>query len=366
MRALLGKIWRSFNEKRILRKALRSRIKKMNDSRRQEIANKYILTKEQEKQIDKLYLSTYGKKIPYDWHKFYSAYTKNFDVNYIPELIFLPIIEKKFNNQKYVSAFSDKNLLPFFVSGAENVRTPKIFLSSANGFFRDEDYNLITKEQAIKLLSNLRCFGKPTVDSNSGKMCAVYNFENGIDTISKKTVEQVIDYMGKNFCFQELISNCESVRRLHENSLNTFRITTYLWNDKVWHFPVIMRMGQGKSNLDNAHQGGMFIGLSDDGTMNECAFTEFRDIFYAHPDSKIEFKGYSVPELKVALEAVERIHQRLPQLGMISWDVVVNEHGEAIIIEMNVVGQSAWLPQMAHGIGVFGDNTSDVLTWTGK
>ena len=38
-----------------------------------------------------------------------------FDVNYIPELLFLPIIEKKFNSERYVSAFSDKNLLPFFV-----------------------------------------------------------------------------------------------------------------------------------------------------------------------------------------------------------------------------------------------------------
>ncbi len=366
MRALLGKIWRNFNEKRILRKALRSRVKKMKDRRRQEIANKYILTKEQEKQIDKLYLSTYGKKIPYDWHKFYSAYTKNFDVNYIPELIFLPIIEKKFNNQKYVSAFSDKNLLPFYVSGLENVKTPKIFLSSANGFYRDENYNLITKDQAINLLSNLRCFGKPTVDSNSGNMCAVYNFENGIDIISKKTVEQVIDNMGKNFCFQELISNCESVRRLHENSLNTFRITTYLWNDKVWHAPMVMRIGQGNSLLDNVHQGGMFIGVSDSGELAECAFTEFLDKFYVHPDSKIEFKGYCVPEAKKALEAVKKIHQRIPQMGLVAWDVIVNEKEEVVVIEMNVFGQGPEASQKANGQGLFGENTAEILTWIGK
>jgi len=54
---------------------------------------------------------------------------------------------------------------------------------------------------------------------------------------------------------------------------------------------------------------------------------------------------------------VKTVHQRIPQLSMISWDVV---QGEVIIIEMNVLGQSVWLPQMAHGVGAFGENTAAV------
>ena len=341
-------------------------MRKINDPRRQKILKQYDLTKEQKEQIDKLYGEAYGKKIPYDWHRYFASYTGNFDCNFIPELLYIPVIEKKFNDRKYVSAFSDKNLLPLLVSGIPNVRTPKAYLSCVNGVIRDQDSKFITKDKAVRLLENVECFAKPTVDSNSGKMCSVFNFENGIDKDTNQAVSSVIDSMENNYCFQELVQNCQSVRLLHENSLNTFRITTYIWKGKTYHFPVIMRIGRGKSVLDNAHQGGMFIGLSDDGCMNECAYTEFQERYFSHPDSGIEFKNYRVPEVALALKAVEDIHQSIPQIGMISWDAVVNDSGEVIIIEMNVLGQSVWLPQMAHGVGAFGENTKDILKWVKK
>ena len=39
--------------------------------------------------------------------------------------------------------------------------------------------------------------------------------------------------------------------------------------------PLALRIGQGGSYLDNAHVGGMFIGVNDLGELNEEAFTEF-------------------------------------------------------------------------------------------
>ena len=324
------------------------------------------MTEKQKAEIDKLFKENYGKKVPYDWHRYFASYTGKFDANFIPELLYIPVIEKKFNDLKFVPAFSDKNLLPLLLSGVENVRTPKTYLSCVKGFFRDENMKLVNKERAIKLLENLTCFGKPTVDSNSGKMCAIYKFENGIDTVSGCSAEEVLDAMGDNFCFQEIVKNCKSVRNLHKESLNTFRITTYLWGGKIWHFPVIMRIGRGKSVLDNAHQGGMFIGISDDGVLNECAFTEFQERYFVHPDSDIEFKGYLIPELKLALECVKALHQRIPQIGMISWDIVVNDCNQVIVIEINVRGQSVWLSQMAHGVGAFGENTAAGLAWIRK
>ncbi|MBR2722396.1 MAG: hypothetical protein IKB75_06440 [Clostridia bacterium] len=363
MQEMLRKLYHGLMKARALRRDQKREMRKIKDSRRQKIISQYELNDAHKAQIDALFENNYGKKVAYDWHRYYASYTGNFDANFIPELLYIPVIEKKFNDDRFKPAFSDKNLLPLFVDGTPNIRAPKIYLSCVKGILRNEECKIIGKDAAVTILQNLSCFGKPTVDSNSGKMCAVYKFENGVDQFSNRTARDIIDAMGDNFCFQELVKNCESVSNLHHNSLNTFRITTYLWKEKVWHFPVIMRIGQGKSVLDNAHQGGMFVGLSDDGILNECAFTEFQDRYFKHPDSGIEFKGYSVPELKVALEAVELVHQRIPQIGMISWDAVVNDRGEVIIIEMNVHGQSVWLPQMAHGVGAFGENTADILAW---
>lgn len=363
---MVGKIY-SFIFKKLWKwLAMRNELHKIKDTRRQKILSQYILNEDQKKQIDALFVGYYGRKIPYDWHKYFSSYTGKFDARFIPELLYIPIIEKKFNNEKYVDAVADKNLLEYFVGKTDNVRTPKVYLSSVNGLLRNEEKSIVDTYQAQEILKNSTCFGKPTVDSCSGNGCAVFEFDNGFDVLTGKTVLEVIKHMGSDFCFQEIVSNCDSVKSIHPQSLNTFRITTYLWKNKVYHFPVIMRIGKGSSVLDNAHQGGMFIGVSDDGYLCECAFTEFQERYYTHPDTGVIFKGYRVPETSFAIDAVEKIHQRIPQMGMISWDVVVNERNEAIIIEMNVKGQSIWLPQMAHGVGAFGENTSEILKWISK
>jgi len=363
---MFGKIIRVLRENVSLHRSFNRETRKIKDERRQKILSQYVLTSDEKKQIDDLFLENYNKKVPYDWHRYFASYTGKFDARFIPELIYIPIIEKKFNSSKYIDAFSDKNLLEYFVGHEDGIRTPSVYLSSVNGLLRDYRKRIVDVKQAQEILKDVTCFAKPTVDSCSGNLCAVYKFQNGIDTISGKTVSEVIKIMGGDFCFQEIISNCNSVKNIHPQSLNTFRITTYLWKNKVYHFPVIMRLGKGNSVLDNAHQGGMFIGISDDGYLSERAFTEFQERYYTHPDSDIVFKGYRVPETILAIEAVEQIHQRIPQLGMISWDVVVNDKNEVIIIEMNVKGQSVWLPQMAHGVGAFGDNTADVLKWISK
>lgn len=363
---MLGRLHRLILQKAWLMIKMRNETRKIKNARRQKILSQYVLDSNQKKQIDDLFIKNFGKKVPYDWHRYFASYTGKFDANFIPELIYIPIIEKKFNNTKYIDALSDKNLLEYFVGYEDGIRTPSVYLSSVKGLLRDYHKRIVDLKQAQEILKNVTCFAKPTVDSCSGNLCAVYKFQNGIDTISGKTVSEVIKIMGGDFCFQEIISNCDSVKNIHPQSLNTFRITTYLWKNKVYHFPVIMRLGKGNSVLDNAHQGGMFIGLSDEGYFNDCAFTEFQERYYTHPDSGITFDGYRVPETKLALDAVGKIHQRIPQLGMISWDVVVNDKNEVIIIEMNVKGQSVWLPQMAHGVGAFGENTADILKWISK
>ena len=352
--------------KYISHRMLKAETNKIKDKRRQKILSQYVLSEEQKKQIDKLFVSTYGKKVPYDWHRYYASYTGNFDARFIPELIYIPVIEKKFNDERYAWVMSDKNLLAYFVGDSGKVRTPKVYLTCSNGYIRNSENKIVDKKEAIEILNNKKCFGKPTVDSCSGNMCAVYNFNDGIDQKTGKSICEIIDLMGRDFAFQEIISNCDSVKKIHPQSLNTFRITTYLWNNKVYHFPVIMRIGKGESVLDNAHQGGMFIGITDSGNMCDCAFTEFQDRFYVHPDSGVEYKGYTVPETTRVIEAVENVHQKIPQIGMISWDVVVNDNDEVIIIEMNIRGQSVWLSQMAHGVGAFGENTEEVLKWISK
>lgn len=104
--------------------------------------------------------------------------------------------------------------------------------------------------------------------------------------------------LGKNFIVQERLVCSKSIASLYPHSVNTFRIMTYIWNNEIQVVPVIMRIGQHGSHLDNAHAGGMFIAVNNNETLHEKAFTEFKEEYIEHPDTHVVFNGYKIATLK--------------------------------------------------------------------
>ena len=350
-----------------LYRGMKNEKRKIKTKKRKAILKKFVLTKEQKREIDKLFMENYGKKVPYDWHRYYASYTGNFDARFIPELLYIPKIEVMMNTPAQKEVMADKNLLPLLIPEVSGAHTAKIYLSCQKGVLTDDKHNIINIDTAINNLYDIgKVFVKPTIDSSSGQGCKIVDFKNGVDTISEKTVEETLKELGNNYNVQELIENSDDLKALHPQSLNTLRTTTYVLNGKIYHFPFILRMGVGESNLDNAHQGGYFIGVNDDGTLLDKAFTEFQNIATKHPTTGIEFKGYRINGMEKAISALHKLHSLYPQVGMISWDVTIDKDGRVIIIEMNLHGQSIWLSQMAHGKGAFLDNTKDVLKMISK
>lgn len=341
--------------------------KKFRDKRRVEICNSTKLSQEQIDSVEKLYKNNYGKKIPLTWHKSYTAYTGRFDKYYFPEILYIPEFERYMNyNQSLANVLEDKNLLYVFAK-ASNVRMPRMYLSCQAGIYKDAENKVLDFEKACALISNIGvCFAKPSIGTDSGRGCEVYCLVNGTDTKSGKTSDMLLKDLGKNFTIQERLVCHESIRKIYDGSVNTFRIMTYRWKNQIIVAPIIMRIGRGGSYLDNAHAGGMFIALSDDGTLHKTAFTEFKEEFVEHPDSKLKFEGYRIPLLPNVVDAVKRMHYSLPAIGVINWDMTLDESGQPVLIEANVNGGSIWLFQMAHGCGVFGERTPEILRWLHK
>lgn len=125
-----------------------------------------------------------------------------------------------------------------------------------------------------------------------------------------------------------------------------------------------MRMGQGGAIVDNAHKGGLFIGVSEDGLLKESAFTEFRAKYEFHPDTRVRFENYQIKGVNRVIAAAKEMHGRIPQLGVINWDFTIDENENPVLIEINSShGGSIWLTQMANGVGPFGDNLEEILQW---
>lgn len=241
-----------------------------------------------------------------------------------------------------------------------------MFLSCTEGIATDGSH-LLSGAEVKDLLSDIgEAFIKPSVNTGSGKECSVVDIRNGVDSVSGESVDDLLKRIGNNYVVQERLICHPSIQKIHPQSVNTFRVITYRWKDRIYTMPAIMRIGRGNSTIDNAHAGGMFIAVNDDGTLHKTAFTEFRDTFEVHPDTKLTFDGYKIEIFDKVLSAAVHLHSLAPQLGVYNWDFTINSDGAPVLIEANTEGGSIWMAQMSHGCGVFGDLTPEILSWIGK
>lgn len=338
---------------------------KYNEKKMKKVWKSVKLTKEQKRSIKKFYKENYGKNISYKYHRLCTAYTGNFDEKYVPDMIYTPYIERFVTDPSYGNVFTNKNTLSVFARGL-NVKMPKNIIMRNKCRYYDENFNHITLSEAEKILYNVgKVFVKGTTNSHSGRGCFVANFVNGINVDTNKSVAETLKALGTDFAIQEILVCHESIAKVYPYSVNTFRIITYILEGEVYHCPIIMRIGIGRSNIDNACAGGMFIAVDDDGTLHKSAFRLDRTEYVIHPDTNLTFEGHKIENLDKAIKTAEKLQFAIPQAGVVNWDFTINDKGEAVLLEANLKNEvqdgSIWLPQMAHGKSAFGENTAKIL-----
>ena len=338
----------------------RKEVAKQKDKRRVKLAKRVRLTKEQKREIDSFYKTNYGRKINYRWHKIYTAISGKFDYKYFAEYLYTPDFQRLSNDPNYRIGFQDKNILPLLIKGSGiNVKAPENIFSCSNGIILDSDSNIVTKEEMIDRLSTLDSFFiKQSIGSNSGDNCWVVTK----DKFDKNTFEnEILLKLGKNFVVQSLLKNQKDVELINPTSVNSFRVITYIINDVIYCSPIILRVGRTGNYRDNAHAGGLFVAVSNDGEIISNGKTEFGEDVEIHPDSKIRFKGYRIKNVNKILIAAKKVASLFPRVGVIDWDFILDEKGDPVCLEANMFYGSVWLIQMSHGVSVFGDNTAKIL-----
>ena len=201
----LKRIFTDFVYKRRMKHLYRGEVKKFKNQKRKAIYSTVVLKKEQKSAIDTLFKNNYGKKVSYVWHRHFTAFTGNFDENYLPETLFIPEFELFMNyDESYIKVFSDKNVVPYLAKSA-GVKTPEILLYSVKGtIFKDGE--IISFDSACELLKdNGETFVKPTVGTSSGVGCVKANFKDGKDLKGGLKVEEILSRLGKEFSVQKVV-----------------------------------------------------------------------------------------------------------------------------------------------------------------
>ncbi len=345
------------------KKYAKRELKNIKDPRFREVAETFPLTKENKEAIDDFYMTNYGEKIPYIWHQYFSAHSGVFNPQYFPNLLLHPYFEFFINmNRHYAFVFEDKNVLPFIAFSA-GVKMPRTILSKTYGIMRDGDSRIVNERQAKDILKlNGEVFCKSSTGSYGGRGCFVANFNEAKDS----NIEEVLKGLGSNFVIQNKIECHNSIAKIYPNAVNTFRVITYRWKEKFIQLPVFMRVGQGGAVVDNGAAGGMFLGVNADGSLTEKAVMPYNTCILTHPDTGFLFKGHVINGFQKVCDAAIRMHQMMPQVGMVYWDFTIDTECEPVLIECNILNGTIYAIQMTHGVPAFGDQTAEVLQWIRK
>lgn len=339
--------------------------------RKRKIYQKVVWTGEQQKEFDEFWIKNYGRKIPNKWHRLYESMNGTFDIRYFPEIFFTTKFEPMLNPYNKGVLLQDKSLVELLFNGESNdITFPETYVLCCSGIFYDGRRTVISRSVAADLLLNIgAAVIKITIGSSSGKDVKMVNF--GIGKIeTREQILQLFNSFGTNFIVQERIKQHPAISNIYSQSINTFRVMTYILDGVVLHAPVSMRIGAGGRNVDNIHSGGIAIGVSDDGILEKYAYRlgygDTSEKYDKHPDSGILFDQYRISFVPKIIKSSHELHGRLPHIGIVSWDFAVNDMDKIVLIEVNLLGQSSWFPQIICGRSFFGENTEKVLNKISK
>ena len=313
----------------------------------------YTITPEEEKQIRDFY-RPYKRKIDISAHKVYYNLTEKRDYRYIPDYLYYMYMDPYFCNYDVTLAFEDKNYYDILVP---EFRRPKVVARRIGGEYYDIDYNLINAEKAMKLIQeDLQSEGelivKPSFITGSGRGIRFLKKDDNIDNLFE-------DFNDEDIVVQHVIKQHAEMAKMHRDSINTIRIATMLWHGQSKVLSAVVRIGVGESRLDNSHQGGIAVGIDENGHLRKYGYDQDGNRTEVHPQGFVYSEGF-IPNYDKVVEKVLKAQERFPHYKIINWDIAIDEDGEPVFIEFNLAIGGIYVFQYCNG-PLFGDQTKEIL-----
>ena len=309
----------------------------------------------QKKEIQ-AYFNSYGfPGINTEWHRFNTAISENYHIEYIPENLLYNIIEPNLNMLN-MSALADKNLIGRLL---EDVEQPKTIIKNINGlFYKGENFKkYLSLEEVLKECGNYqKLVIKPSIDSYGGKNVVIFELKNLVTDYNNMSMEELLIQFNENYIIQEVVEQHEKMAQLNYSSLNTLRISSLIIDGNVEILNSTLRFGAPGSKVDNISSGGIMCPVNTDGFCGRAYSHTWDSIM----DPKIVslLKNFQIPNYPILLEDVKRLHIQMPYFKLVSWDIAVGKHGQTILVEYNIRGQGSF---QSIGNSFFGKYTDRVL-----
>lgn len=219
-----------------------------------------------------------------------------------------------------------------------NMPFPKLYALVSNGKVSKMDNNINNiKFEDINKLQQCRfdAFCKETT-GESGKGAFPLLIDNGHFYISgiEVSIEEIKKRIGSsNFIIQERLKNHSDIDKIYSKSLNTLKLITIInENGDVEFFDSVFRFGANNNIVDNASQGGVFVGVDENGVLQEVGYHEpgIKSNLIVngfHPDTNEKFGGMKLPFWDEMLMKTKEFHKYFYGIPSIGWDVAFTPDG---------------------------------------
>lgn len=195
----------------------------------------------------------------------------------------------------------------------------------------EEDY-----KKYVAFINRHPVFVKKLVFGGMGKGVELVNICQ-LNTTEKIYFQKLIA-LGEHI-LEEKICAHEAISALNKSSVNTVRCITFNTREGVIIPYSFMKIGRNGSFVDNGGAGGILVGINPStGIFETDGYDEEYTKYACHPDSKVKFKGYRLPDWGTLLELCKIMSAKTPNVKCIGWDMTYTEHGW-IVVEGNGMTQ---------------------------
>lgn len=271
---------------------------------------------------------------------------------FMPNDIYFSIVLDSLNPPLYRRTYEDKGLYPVLF---DKIHQPKILGRCINGTLFDENNDVTSYSSFLKPKINQEVIIKPNCQK-CGKGIRLANLEE-ID------VNQLMKEYNNNFIIQEYVKQSSYTSKFNPTSFNNFRVTSLFLNSKLSICAVELKCGGKGSIVDNMHAGGLTICCSEDGHLDTVGYNVMLEEVY-ECDNGYKIVGEYIPGVTKIVNMVKKYHPYyFPNIGLIGWDIGLDENDEPILVEVNITYPGIISTQVCTRRPIFGERTEEVIEY---
>ena len=286
---------------------------------------KSILNRHIKKSIKEYARQRFGKTAYWPYLAFYSEIRGEFIKGWLPYDYYRFVLLPKLN-PKPGTYLSDQKTYDYQLFGEFAIKPLFVYVS---GIFFNSALEAVEKDQVQNFLSDYNDIIVLKEDSGyGGKQVRIIHSATLTDEDLKAN---------KNYIIQPYIKQHKVLNDLYPESVNDFRVTTYLKADgSVSVIFVCLRFGADGSKVDNVNTGGGFLFFDLTGKPSKFVYDELGfQIADKHKNTGFLFSNIMIPTFDLMLEKCKSAHKKYPYSRLIGWDICIDSSGDPKLLEWN-------------------------------